>query len=44
MRPVVADRRIVRGQLLVLKIYCPETLPTFQQLVDDLKFDSTVNG
>jgi Tfp pilus assembly protein FimT len=44
LRPVVADRRIVQGQLLVLKIYCPDKLPTFQELVNDLKLDETVNG
>ncbi len=44
LRPVVADRRIVQGQLLVLKIYCPDKLPTFQELVNDLKLDDTVNG
>jgi Tfp pilus assembly protein FimT len=44
MRPVVVDRRVVQGQLLVLKIYCPDKLPTFQEFVNNLEFDSTVKG
>lgn len=37
MRPVIADSRVVRGQLLIIKIYCPDELEDFQQFVDDLK-------
>ena len=37
MRPVIADSRVVRGQLLIIKIYCPDELPDFQEFVDDLK-------
>jgi Tfp pilus assembly protein FimT len=37
-RPVIADNRIVKGQLLVIEIYCPQYLKDFQEVVDDLKF------
>jgi hypothetical protein len=37
IRPVVADRRFVAGQLLILKVYCPDELPDFQNFVDKIK-------
>ena len=37
-RPVIADNRVVQGQLLIIKVYCPQHLGQFQQVVDDLKF------
>ena len=39
MRPVIADSRVVKGQLLIIKIYCPDELQDFQEFVDDLKTD-----
>jgi len=36
-RPVIATARIVRGEALVLSIYCPDKLPAFQQFVDTLR-------
>jgi hypothetical protein len=36
-RPVVFDRSLLRGQLLILKVYCPEELPSMQKFVDRLK-------
>jgi Tfp pilus assembly protein FimT len=39
IRPVIADSRVVRGQLLIIKIYCPDELEDFQDFVDDLKTD-----
>ena len=38
-RPVIADSRVVQGQLLIIKIYCPDKLADFQEYVDDLKTD-----
>lgn len=37
MRPVVFDRRFLAGQLLILKVYCPDELPNMQAFVDKLK-------
>jgi len=36
-RPVIADSRVVQGQLLIIEIYCPDELDEFQAFVDDLK-------
>jgi len=36
-RPVVFDRRYLAGQLLVLKVYCPDELPSMQKFVDGLQ-------
>lgn len=36
-RPVIVDSKVVQGQLLIIKIYCPDELEDFQQFVDDLK-------
>ena len=42
-RPVIADSRAVKGQLLIIKIYCPNQLEDFQQFVDDLKTDDVAS-
>ena len=42
-RPVIADSRAVRGQLLIIEIYCPDELEDFQQFVDDLKTDAVAS-
>jgi Tfp pilus assembly protein FimT len=39
-RPVIADSRAVKGQLLIIKIYCPDQLADFQAFVDGLKTDA----
>ena len=43
-RPVIADSRVVKGQLLIMKIYCPDELPDFKKFVDDLKTDTVAGG
>ena len=43
-RPVIADSRVVQGQLLIMQTYCPEELEDFQQFVDDLKTDDVASG
>ena len=43
IRPVIADNKAVQGQLLIMKVYCPDELAGFQQRVDDLKFADVVN-
>ena len=43
-RPVIADSRVVQGQLLIIEIYCPDELEEFQQFVDDLETDSVAGG
>jgi hypothetical protein len=36
-RPVIADRRAVRGGLRIVQIYCPEKIDAVKSYVDDLK-------
>ncbi|MER6252150.1 hypothetical protein ABT224_12375 [Streptomyces sp. NPDC001584] len=41
-RPVIADRRAVQAEALVLKVYCPDHLQRIQDEIDDLKTEQTV--
>jgi hypothetical protein len=41
-RPVIADRRIIAGEALILETYCPQELDEFRAKFDDLKFDDTL--
>lgn len=38
-RPVIADARVVQGQMLIMEVYCPDELEDFREFVDDLKTD-----
>lgn len=42
-RPVIADNRVLRGQLMIIEIYCPDELDEFQEFADDLKTDDLVS-
>jgi hypothetical protein len=44
IRPVIADNRVVQGELAVIKAYCPDQLPEFTEFTDALKLDNVVNG
>jgi hypothetical protein len=44
IRPVVVDSRIFKGELLVIQIYCPDQLPQFQQMVEQLKTAPVAGG
>jgi len=37
-RPVIVDNRVVQGQLLAIKVYCPEYLAHFANVVQQLKY------
>ena len=41
-RPVIIDRDLVVGELLILQTYCPEHLEDYRDKIDDLKTDDTV--
>jgi hypothetical protein len=41
-RPVIVDRRIVLGEALILETYCPDKLAQYQDRIDDLKYDDTI--
>ncbi|MFC7496381.1 MULTISPECIES: hypothetical protein [unclassified Nocardioides] len=43
-RPVIVDRRVVQGELLVIEIYCPDKLEDFQDKIDDLDFEDVIRG
>ena len=43
-RPVIADSRVLQGQLLIIEIYCPDELDEFQEFVDDLETDDVAGG
>jgi hypothetical protein len=36
-RPVIADNKVLKGELLIVKVYCPDELENFTDLVNDLK-------
>jgi hypothetical protein len=44
MRPVIADNKVVQGELLIIEVYCPEELDEFQKLVNDLNLNDEVAG
>src|SRR5688572_15722972 len=43
-RPVIADNDVLKGQLLVIKVYCPEYIEEFQEYADDLKTADVAKG
>jgi len=43
-RPVIVDRRLIQGQLLIMETYCPEELEKFRDEVEDLKFDDVIKS
>lgn len=43
-RPVIVDSKVFRGQLAVIQIYCPDELPQFQQMVENLKTARVAGG
>ena len=43
-RPVIVDRRLIQGQILIMETYCPDKLQDFREEVEDLKFDDTLKS
>jgi hypothetical protein len=41
-RPVIVDRRILLGEALILKTYCPDKLKEYQDKINKLKTDDVV--
>ena len=41
-RPVIADPRIVLGEILILETYCPDELDEVRDDLEDLKTDDTI--
>jgi hypothetical protein len=44
MRPVVTDNRLLRGQLAVISVYCPDEFQKVRDYLDDLKTDDVVRS
>ncbi len=42
-RPIIAESRLLEGQLRVISVYCPDELEDFQEFVDSLETTET-NG
>ncbi|GID30887.1 hypothetical protein [Paractinoplanes brasiliensis] len=36
-RPIIAGNGVMQGQLLIMKVYCPQHLDRMREVVDDLK-------
>ena len=43
-RPVIVDSKALKGQLLIIQIYCPDELNDFKQFVEDLKTDDVASN
>jgi Tfp pilus assembly protein FimT len=43
-RPVIADNNVLKGQLLAIKVYCPDELAEFTELADALKTADVAKG
>jgi hypothetical protein len=43
-RPIIADNRVVQGQLIALQVYCPDELEDFKDTVADLDFEDVIRG
>jgi hypothetical protein len=41
-RPVVADNRVVQGQLIAIQVYCPDELADFKESIQDLDFGDVI--
>jgi len=41
-RPVNAPRLVVQAEALILAVYCPDELPSYQQYIEQLKYANTV--
>ena len=41
-RPVVADNRVVQGQLIAIEVYCPDELADFKESIQDLDFEDVI--
>ncbi len=40
-RPILVEDRVLRSQLLIIRVYCPDELPNYEEFVERLE---TVNG
>ena len=43
-RPIIAESRLLEGQLRIVSVYCPDELDDFQEFVDSLETTETTGG
>ena len=43
-RPIIADNKVLKGQLAIIAVYCPDQLKDFQEFVDSLETTDSANG
>jgi len=43
-RPIIGDRRLVQGELLIIETYCPDKLQDVRDDLEDLKTDDVIKG
>jgi hypothetical protein len=43
-RPVLADRKVLQGEALIIQTYCPDQLPAFTEYVANLNLNDEVAG
>jgi hypothetical protein len=43
-RPVIADTNVLKGELAILSVYCPEKVQQFRDKTKDLKLDDTLGN
>lgn len=44
IRPIIADNKVVQGQLLIIKVYCPIEAEEFTAFVENLRYGSVITG
>ena len=44
IRPIIADNRVLKGQLLMIKVYCPDELEKLTDVVDKLRTADVVRA
>jgi hypothetical protein len=43
-RPIIADRRVLTGALLILETYCPDELEDVREAFEELEYDDVIEG
>jgi len=43
-RPIRSSQRFVAGEVLVLRVYCPQKLPAFEKYVNSQRYYAVVRG
>lgn len=43
-RPIIADERVVKFEVLVISTYCPDELEDFVEKIEDFDFEDVIRG